>query len=239
MHRPECPGGEEGFAATGRLHAMADIGTAFPGRERSQMVTRRDALGDLAQFRALEQLVQFRLADEDNLQQLFLGRLQIRQESNLFQDVGGQVLRFINDEHRPSALLMRCQQMLIQRIDQHLETGRAGWIGQAQFVTHGGQQLDAGQARIPEQRHIDFRRQLFQQGAAQRGLAGTDFAGQLHKATVSLDTVEEMGHRLAVAAAHKEVPGIRRDHEWDLGEAKVRRIHRSPCMLGAQCGEEL
>ena len=108
------------------------------------MVTCRDPLCDLAQFWALEELAQFWLADEDHLQQLFFGRLEFGQEANLFQDVGGQVLRFINDQYRPSTLPVCFQQMLLQRIHEHLETGRAGCIGNAQFITHRGQQLDPG-----------------------------------------------------------------------------------------------
>ena len=72
------------------------------------MITRCDPLRDLAQFRALEELVQFRLADEDHLQ--------------LFSLV---VSRFV-------------RRQIFSRTSLAVP-------------------VDAGQARIPQERDIDFR----------------------------------------------------------------------------------
>jgi hypothetical protein len=61
-------------------------------------------LFELAEFPLGEQVVKFRLTAQDDLQQLVAIRLEVRQQSNLFEQVTGQQVRFVNYEHRAKPL---------------------------------------------------------------------------------------------------------------------------------------
>ena len=62
------------------------------------MVAAGHPLRQLAEVVFRQHLPQLRLADEDDLQQLLLRRLEIRQEPELFEYLVGQVLRFVDEQ---------------------------------------------------------------------------------------------------------------------------------------------
>ena len=76
-----------------------------PRDQRRQMITHRDALAQLFQARAVQTVAQFRLAHQNNLQQLAVVGLDVGKQAHLFQQIFGQVLRLVNDEHRFLAIL--------------------------------------------------------------------------------------------------------------------------------------
>src|SRR5215813_13618854 len=59
----------------------------------------RDPLRELTKILAREQRVQFRLSDENDLQRLMIA-VQIRQQADLFEHVGPDVLSLVEDENR-------------------------------------------------------------------------------------------------------------------------------------------
>jgi len=79
-----------------------------------------DSLGQLAQIVPFENVLQFRLADEDNLQQLFTTGLQVGQQPDLLENFNAEVLGLINDQDRVSALGVGFKQETENPVDQQL-----------------------------------------------------------------------------------------------------------------------
>ena len=82
---------------------MRDVRCDLGFGERSEAIARNDSLAQLSQLGALQHRGQFGLADQDDLQQFALVRLQIGEQAHLFQNIGGQILRLVNDQHRMPA----------------------------------------------------------------------------------------------------------------------------------------
>ena len=74
-------------------------------RQRREMITHRDALAQLAQARAVQPVAQFRLAEQDDLQQLAVVEFEVGKQPHLFEQFVGQILRLVNDQHAVPAVL--------------------------------------------------------------------------------------------------------------------------------------
>ena len=92
-------GGREDLAGGARdAQAMAHVlQRSSLARQRIQVIAAGDALRQLAQIGAIQQLAQLRLADQDDLQQLLGRGLEIGQQPHLLEHLGGQVLRLVDD----------------------------------------------------------------------------------------------------------------------------------------------
>ena len=84
-----------------------------------EMITHRDALAQLAQAVAVQAVAQFRLAQQDDLQQLAVVGLDVREQAHLFEQFLGQILRLVNDEHGFLAVL--------DLLEQKFADGRDGF----------------------------------------------------------------------------------------------------------------
>jgi hypothetical protein len=63
--------------------AMLDVRLSVELGQRLQVISARDALGDLPHVGAVEHVAQLRLTDQDDLQELLLGGLEVRQQPHL------------------------------------------------------------------------------------------------------------------------------------------------------------
>ncbi len=193
--------------------------------ERPQVIARRHALRELTQVAPGEQIGELGLADQDHLKELFLRRLQIRQETDLLQHAGAQVLGLVDDEDGPPAAGVGVEHRLRQGVDQDFQARRARRVRDAQLVAHRGQELDRGEPRIEDHGDVDVGRELLEQGTAHRGLAGSDLTRQLHEAAALPDPIEQMGQGFPVRVAQIEVARIRGQRERPLRQPEVSSVH--------------
>ena len=77
------------------------------------MIARSDALCQLAQVIAAQQIAQLGLADQDDLQQLLRFGLEIGEQSNLFKYFDTEILRLIDNQHHAPARAVRPQQITV------------------------------------------------------------------------------------------------------------------------------
>ena len=84
------------------------------------MVAAGDALCDLAQVVAIQQFAQFGLSDQDDLQQLLRGRLEVGQQPHLLEHLAVEVVRLVDHQHHALASRVRAQQVGIEDVDQVL-----------------------------------------------------------------------------------------------------------------------
>src|SRR2546423_12044622 len=99
---------------------MSHVSTDCFAVERLQLIPNRYTLIQLADFGRSQQPLQVQLSDQDDLQQLFLVCLEIRQNSNLLEDRQREVLRFINYEHGVRFQRNQTEQQVVERFDQIL-----------------------------------------------------------------------------------------------------------------------
>ena len=166
------------------------------------------------------------LADQDDLQQLLLRRLEIGQQPNLFEHVPRKVLGFVDDQDRAPAFGVRHQQEVVQGVDQRLDALMVIRFRNAEFLADRLQELERRELLVEHDRHVGVVGQtVLEEGADERGLAGADFSRELDETAGLGHTVDQMRERLAVALAHEQVAWIRRYRERLLVEAEKARIH--------------
>ena len=200
----------------------------FHRRERAQVVAGDHPLRELFQVLAREHGAQLGLADQDDLQQLALARLEVGEQAQLLQHVGRQVLRLVDDEHVVAPGGVGAQQEVVQRIEVVLHRGRllvAARHGDVELVADRLQQLDHRELGIEDVGDVAVGRDLLQEQAAHRGLAGADLARQQHEAAPAAQPIEQVGQRLPVALAHEQVARVRRDGERLALQPEIWRIH--------------
>ncbi len=127
------------------------------------MVAAGNALRQLAQVVAREQFPQLGLTDQDDLQQLLLRRLEVRQQADLLEHVGREILCFVDDENRSPAVGMSVQQVTVQGVNKHLDARRVLRYRDLQFFADRLQKLESRQLRIQYDRNVGIFRHAVQQ----------------------------------------------------------------------------
>ena len=224
--------------AEGQRPLQAGDAQAVPhvvGRPRRvqglQVHARDDALRELLEIGARQQRAQLGLADENDLQQLAFGGLEVGEQAQEFEQFGSQALRLVDDEQALLAARMAVEQEAVERIDAGLGARRrlavqgAGVDADAELLADGLQQLQRRQQRVVEVGDAAALGHLLEEAAAHRRLAGADAAGQQHEAAAALQAVEQVCQRLAVALAQVQEARIGCDRERLPLQAEECRIH--------------
>ena len=87
----------------GNAESVSDIGRGVFCTQWLKVPTYGHALVELSKFRLGKNFTQFWLPGKNNVQQLFLLGLKVREKTELFQDRCCQVLGFIDNHHHPSS----------------------------------------------------------------------------------------------------------------------------------------
>ena len=127
-------------------HTMSDVSRGFGERKRMGSVSQRDSLAKPPQFRPCQLFFDFRLAGKDDLQQLVAGSFHVRKQSNLFQDLLGQVVGLVHDEDRCLQNALAFQEPLVE--DSHHPGFFAGVVCDAEITEHIIEKFCGVQLRI-------------------------------------------------------------------------------------------
>ena len=212
----------------GHREPVPDVLRGFVSRQRIEVKARDHALRKLFEFGPRQHRAQFGLADEHDLQQLALVRLQVGQQAQLLQHLDREHLCLVDDEHVVLPHCMGAQQKLVERVEVVLDGCRlrAGVLERdAELLAHRAQQLHHRELRVEDVRHVAALRDLLQEAAAHRRLAGTDFAAEQHEPAAAAQAVEQVRQRLAMALAHEQKARVWRDREGLVLQAEVLRVH--------------
>ena len=218
----------EDFArGAGDAQAMAHVGGGLVAGQRIEVIAAGDALRELAQLGAVQQLAQLRLADEDDLQQLLRFGLEIGEQAHLLEHLGREVLRLVHHQHDALALGVRLEQVAAQQVDQVLEAALG--VAASTWMPSSSQMASRNSgrrhARIEDQRDLGVLRRLRQQRAHHRGLAGAHLAGELDEAAGLVDAIHQVRQGLRVPFREEQVARIGRDGERLFVEAEKRGVH--------------
>jgi hypothetical protein len=122
---------------------------------------------------------------------------------------------------------MGFKQVIIQRVNQHLDALRIRRVPDPEFVANRREQFHRRQPGIQNERDVRLGRELPDKTPGEGCLAGPDFAGQLNETARLLHPIHKMRKPLAVALAHKEKTRIGRQRERRLAQSEVVRVHAS------------
>ena len=122
---------------------MLNIVTDFVRFKRPQVKAGRDPLGQLAHLLAIQNLQQFRLPEQHDLQQLVAIGFKVGEQAQLLQDIHGEVLCFINNENRFAPGGVGIQQVSVKPVNQLFDAAVCRVV-YAQFITDGFEKLYNG-----------------------------------------------------------------------------------------------
>ena len=168
------------------------------------MITHGDALAQLPQARAVQAVAQFRLAEQDDLQQLAVVGLDVGEQADLFEQFLGQILRLVNDEHGFPALPGLFQQKFADGRDASSRS-RPRFAGR--IPLRWPSSIHPRSHRVQNDRGGKMAVELLQHGSAQRRLARAHLAGELDEALALADAVQQVVVCLPVMPVVKENEG--------------------------------
>ena len=184
------------------------------------MASGGDPLRKLAHLLPVENLQQFRLAEQHDLQQLVAVRFKVGQQAQLFKDFYGKVLCLVDDQYGFAPLRIGFEEISVEPVYQLLDAALLRSLN-VEFVTDGLKQFNDADLGIEDVSNDHVFGQLLEETAAEGGLAGPDLSGQQNKATVTFDPVFEVRQRLAVVLTHVKIEWVRRDRKRVLIEAEI------------------
>ena len=103
-------------AMAGHFQAVTDISGSFLRRECFQNLHHGDALQQLRQLWLSEFLPELRLTGQNDLQQFGIGSLEVRKQTDGFEDRIVEVLRFIDDQDKSPACQHFSEQHFVQLV---------------------------------------------------------------------------------------------------------------------------
>ncbi|HEY4089537.1 MAG TPA: hypothetical protein VGM43_26605 [Bryobacteraceae bacterium] len=166
-----------------------------------------DSLRELNQFGTPELLQEFRLPDQDHLEQEVLAGIDVRQEPQFLQGFDRQILRLIDDQNAlPSGTVFGDQEGY-----QLLEGFRGIHAKRllAERGQHPGRNVAQRAMRVRDEPDCEVPVDAFEKSPQQSGLAGAYLAGDDAKAGLSGETVFEQAQRDRVLVAEKQELRIR------------------------------
>ena len=190
--------------------------------QRRQVEAGGDPLGQLAKRRVQHHVAQFRLADQHQLDDLVLARVDVGQHPQLFQAFRRQVLRFVEDQHDPPSGGIFVDQEILKLLEQlHIADRRVE--GDAKRVQHPLDQLAPPALRVRDQPHRHPRAKLAQKLAQQRGLAAADPTG--HQCDRRPRQDAEFQHRIGAPVLGRPEQEIRVGNKREGTLAESEEIH--------------
>ena len=204
---------------------MGDVALGLEPVERGQVVAHDDPLAELPQLPAVELLAQLGLADENDLQELALVGLEVREQTHLLEELGVEVLRLVDEQDD----VVTRRGLVEEKAVQNLQVRRPVELPrlEAQLREDRPHQLRCRDHRVQDERRLVGRAELGQDRPADRGLARAHLSGDLDEPLAFPDAEENVVERLAMLVREEEEPGIGRYVERRLAEAVEVVVHRA------------
>ena len=180
----------------------------------------------------IELIPQFRLSNQDDLEQLAAGCLQVGEHAHQFEVFYGKPLGFIDENHYFFAGGILFNQEGIEQIEQCFNGGSAGF--DAKLLANAGQQLGGFKLRVKNISRRGIRLETFQIVAAKGGLARTHLTGNYRKAFALLGGVCQVGQGDFMALAQKQIVWIWDKFEGLFSESEIAIIHSQPSHCSAE-----
>ena len=218
----------------GEPQPLLDVVVHLLFREGTQRVAQHDALAQLAQLGLRQLLGQLGLPDQHDLEQLRAGRLEVREQPDLLEHLGGEVLRLVHDQQRRQVSPEALDQEAVQR-EQVLGLGAADLLD-AELVEQHAEEVERLEARVEDEGGRGLAVELREQRVQQRGLARADLAGEQHEALAGAHRVDEGRQPFAMGVPEDQEGRIRGHLEGAANEPVVLVVHAVPRLPPAARG---
>jgi hypothetical protein len=182
-----------------------------------------DALPELPHLIQRQDTIQLGLTNKQDLQQLGVVGFEVRQHPDLFQQVQGKVLRFVDDEHRSAALGVLPDQVRIEVLHQ-LDLAFARRL-QAEVLIDHGDELFRRYFRVEHAGERNVRAHRSDQLPDQRRFPRSYPSGHQNEPKALLHAIAHIRHCLLVRPAHVEIGRIRHDFERFFLKMVVGFVH--------------
>ncbi|MCY1408779.1 hypothetical protein D9M71_241080 [compost metagenome] len=206
---------------------LLDVAPGVGQIQRAQAIGKGDALAQLTEFGALEQFVEFRLAEQHHLQQLAVLGFQVGQQTQGLEGFLRQGLGFVDQQHGALALGRQFDQPVVERRQQAVVVQLVG-IGDVQLNGQRLAQAARAEARIGQPGDLPalaVRAEGIEQGAAQQGLAGADLAADLDETfALAQRHAQQVEAGLIGGQPHQE-RGVGGQREGFFAQAEEALIH--------------
>ena len=167
-------------AVAGRAHPEHQVAFEGIARQRLHVEMVDDAVLELAHVRLIQLGVQFRLPEQDDLQQLVIADLQVVEQAQLFQRIQRHGVRLIDQYDDTLAFAGLLLELVLDAV--HDDADALAVDAQAERVGNRIQHFFARQARVGEINGFNMFGQPLEQHAAQHGFAAADFAADFDDA---------------------------------------------------------
>jgi hypothetical protein len=203
---------EQPGITAGDPQPMANQFTSLHKAERGEFIADRNALMHCSVLRFIQDLCKFILTDQENIQQLCVLSLDVRELPDFLQEVLAQTLSFINQQQDFMATGIRLTKKPLKMDKEDIFSReplahREG-IGDKIHEING---FHPG-IRHPSYQHIFS--EAVDKTIDQRRLASPDIACQQQKSLVLKDTVFENGQGIPVLITQPEKLRIGTDLKW-------------------------
>ena len=184
---------------------MVDVVTRFLRVERGQVIADRDPLPQLLEFGRGQLIAETGLADEHDLQQLGLFRLQVREHPQFFEGGGTEVLRLVDhQQHQPA------RQALVDQVLR--EVADEDWLGSSgdiepEIERDRLEQLARLEHRVDDAPDSRVAVEAPQQCLQERRLPGSDFTGDDDEAGLRFQAVAQIAERFLMHPARYRYSG--------------------------------
>lgn len=190
----------------------------------------QDSLAELAQSVFTQDPLKLGLSHEDDLKQLLLVGLQVREQTELFQEVKGEVLGLVNDQEDVFPPLDSVQEDVINLLYEAATASARAFL--SEFRENRFQKLGLGDTRIEDQGALVLLVvNLVNEMTTKRGLSASYFSGQHYESLFLCYAVLQVLEGLLVSRAQVEKVGIGSNVERHLFEAVETLIHLSKFLL--------
>src|SRR5207249_2741148 len=160
---------------TGHAEPVVDVLLGIVGAQRFQPVEDRDALAELTQLGAGELLLELRLSDEEELDQLVALILEVGEQADLLELVALEVLRLVENQDRVVSARAGLPQEPLERRNRLGLAERAG-VREPEAQADVLEQLVTRQRGVGDERYDRARLVLGEHVVERGGLSGADLA---------------------------------------------------------------
>jgi hypothetical protein len=210
------------------VETFGHVGANFGKAERTQQAGAGDALLERLEFGALKNGEQFGLAAENDLKQFFLIRVGVAEEANFFEQLDAHEVRFVDEQDRSAALLLRLEKHLVERG----ETARLARGGAVNFVffEDGLEKLARRECRINQEGGYEaaaafgFFGENLKSGVKKSGFSGADRAGDYGETFALQNTLQKNFERSAMWIRQMKESGVRSEPKRFFFELIKSRI---------------
>src|SRR5262249_21039875 len=200
-----------------------DVLGGLLGREGTDAESQRNPLMELPHLRPRKLRSKLGLADQQNLKEVGGGRLEVREEPDLFERLECEVLGLVENQDRSLTGAVTLDQEGVEG-DEALGLRLAG-LGDAEVLEDILEQSIEGQRRVEHEGGGGGAIEPAQESAEQGCLPRAHLSGQQNEPDVVLDPVRELSQRVAMAPGEIEKLRIRCRAEGLFAQAVEVEVH--------------